>query len=351
MKKSINKSVFVIPVVYIILGLVMVIFPQTTMKTFCLSLGAIAAVLGIVSLISYFSRDAVDFVYRYDFVNGVLLILLGLLFIVKMELITELIPIMLGVMILANGVMKLQHAIDLKRIGFNGWLYVLVFSLLSLLVGVVCVLQPEFIAAILVIMMGISFLFCGLTDFITLFFLSRRLKAFVNGEIKDTVDVTDESHEAYNISSEPAYTKPDQEKTEDKKFDIKSMFKKKKEDTNEVVTEDNKEAEIISEEISNTDNPDNDDNSVDSDTEYKVDYPVYPEYSSGDETVIASGDESAEAAVSESGADESYDKEKSEDSETQDQGTEDNKDTVDEEKSFEEGEQEDKESGSYIMIS
>ena len=130
MEKKINKSVFVIPAVYIVLGLVMVIFPETTEKTFCLSLGAIAAVLGIISLVTYFSRDFEDSVYRYDFVNGVMLILLGLLFIVKMEMIIKLIPIMLGVMILANGIMKLQHAIDLKRIEFSGWLYVLVFSLL-----------------------------------------------------------------------------------------------------------------------------------------------------------------------------------------------------------------------------
>ena len=179
MEKSINKSVFVVPAVYIVLGLVMVIFPETTMKTFCFSLGAIAAVMGIINLVTYFSRDAVDFVYRYDFVNGVLLIMLGLLFIVKMEMITELIPVLLGVLILANGIMKLQHAIDLKRIEFNGWLYVLVFSLLCLSVGAVCILRPAFIATTLIILMGISFLFCGLTDFITLFFMSKKLKEYL----------------------------------------------------------------------------------------------------------------------------------------------------------------------------
>ena len=338
MKSSINKSVFVIPVVYIILGLVMVIFPQTTMKTFCLSLGAIAAVLGIVSLISYFSRDAVDYVYRYDFVNGVLLILLGLLFIVKMELITELIPIMLGVMILANGVMKLQHAIDLKRIGFNGWLYVLVFSLLSLLVGVVCVLQPAFIAAILVILMGISFLFCGLTDFITLFFLSRRLKEFVNGAVKDTVDVTDESYESFSTSSETTYDKPVSEKAGNKKFDIKSIFKKKKEETNEIPAEENKEADNISEEISNTDN------SAGPDTEEKAEYPVYSGYSSGDV--------SPEAVDNESESGEVYEEERSENTETE---IEETKDPMDDQENYsedssEEGEQTDKESGSYNTI-
>ena len=338
MERRINKSVFVIPVVYIILGLVMVIFPQTTMKTFCLSLGAIAAVLGIVSLISYFSRDVVDFVYRYDFVNGVLLILLGLLFIVKMELITELIPVMLGVMVLANGIMKLQHTIDLKRIGFNGWLYVLVFSLLSLLVGAVCILQPDFIASILVILMGISFLFCGLTDFITLFFLSRRLKEFVNGAVKDTVDVTDESYESFSTSSETAYNKPVSESAENKKIDFKSIFKRKKEDTNEIPAEENKEADNISEEINSTDNPSG------PDTEEKEDYPVYSGYTSGDV--------SSEAVDSESETGEVYEEEKSENEETEAEETKDAMDDQvnDGEDSSEEGEQTDKESGSYNTI-
>ena len=342
MERRINKSVFVIPVVYIILGLVMVIFPQTTMKTFCLSLGAIAAVLGIVSLISYFSRDAVDFVYRYDFVNGVLLILLGLLFIVKMELITELIPVMLGVMVLANGIMKLQHTIDLKRIGFNGWLYVLVFSLLSLLVGAVCILQPDFIASILVILMGISFLFCGLTDFITLFFLSRRLKEFVNGAVKDTVDVTvdvtDESYESFSTSSETTYNKPVSESAENKKIDFKSIFKRKKEDTNEIPAEENKEADNISEEINSTDNPSG------PDTEEKEDYPVYSGYTSGDV--------SSEAVDSESETGEVYEEEKSEKAETEAEETKDAMDDQvnDGEDSSEEGEQTDKESGSYNTI-
>ena len=338
MERRINKSVFVIPVVYIILGLVMVIFPQTTMKTFCLSLGAIAAVLGIVSLISYFSRDAVDFLYRYDFVNGVLLILLGLLFIVKMELITELIPVMLGVMVLANGIMKLQHTIDLKRIGFNGWLYVLVFSLLSLLVGAVCILQPDFIASILVILMGISFLFCGLTDFITLFFLSRRLKEFVNGAVKDTVDVTDESYESFSTSSETTYNKPVSESAENKKIDFKSIFKRKKEDTNEIPAEENKEADNISEEINSTDNPSG------PDTEEKEDYPVYSGYSSGDV--------SSEAVDSESETGEVYEEEKSENAETEAEETKDAMDDQvnDGEDSSEEGEQTDKESGSYNTI-
>ena len=177
MEAKINKSVYVTAAVYIVLGLVMVIYPETTMKTFCLALGAIFAVLGIINLVIYFTRNVMDSVYRYDFVSGVMLILAGLMFIVKMDKIIELIPMILGVLILLDGVIKLQHAIDLKRIDVGGWIYVFVFSMLCLSVGTVCIWQPEFIASTIVVIMGISYIFCGITDFVTIFLLRRKMKS------------------------------------------------------------------------------------------------------------------------------------------------------------------------------
>ncbi|MCR5235142.1 MAG: DUF308 domain-containing protein [Lachnospiraceae bacterium] len=192
MGTKINKSVYVTSAIYVVLGLVMVIFPETTMKTFCLTLGAIAAVLGIINLVTYFTRNTViDSVYRYDFVTGVVLILAGLALIVKMDKVIELIPVLLGILILVNGIIKLQHAIDLKRIEFNGWLYVLVFSLLCLSIGAICVLQPAFIAKTLIIIMGISFIFCGATDFITLFLLAKKMKEYSSNTGND--DISEET--------------------------------------------------------------------------------------------------------------------------------------------------------------
>ncbi len=205
MGTKINKSVYVTSAIYVVLGLVMVIFPETTMKTFCLTLGAIAAVLGIINLVTYFTRNTViDSVYRYDFVTGVVLILAGLALIVKMDKVIELIPVLLGILILVNGIIKLQHAIDLKRIEFNGWLYVLVFSLLCLSIGAICVLQPAFIAKTLIIIMGISFIFCGATDFITLFLLAKKMKEYSGNTGNDDISKETVTENSKKVDSEKA---------------------------------------------------------------------------------------------------------------------------------------------------
>ena len=133
MEAKINKSAFIAAGIYVILGFVMVFFPETTMKTFCLVLGTIGVVLGMVNLVSYFSRDVMDSVYKYDFAGGIIMILAGIAFIVKMDRIIELIPMILGVLIIASGLIKLQHSIDLKRIDFNGWIYAGVFA--AVLIG------------------------------------------------------------------------------------------------------------------------------------------------------------------------------------------------------------------------
>ena len=128
------------------------------------------------------------------------------------------------------------------------------------------------------------------------------------------------------------------ESAENKKIDFKSIFKRKKEDTNEIPAEENKEADNISEEINSTDNPSG------PDTEEKEDYPVYSGYSSGDV--------SSEAVDSESETGEVYEEEKSENEETEAEETKDAMDDQvnDGEDSSEEGEQTDKESGSYNTI-
>ena len=201
MEAKINKSVYVTAAVYIVLGLVMVIYPETTMKTFCLALGAIFAVLGIINLVIYFTRNVMDSVYRYDFVSGVMLILAGLMFIVKMDKIIELIPMILGVLILLDGVIKLQHAIDLKRIDVGGWIYVFVFSMLCLSVGTVCIWQPEFIASTIVVIMGISYIFCGITDFVTIFLLRRKMKSHAADTVVEAVKTeTDTATETETVT-------------------------------------------------------------------------------------------------------------------------------------------------------
>ncbi|MBQ8970327.1 MAG: DUF308 domain-containing protein [Lachnospiraceae bacterium] len=198
MENKVKKDVYVFAVSFIVMGLIMIFFPQFTLETICYLFAAVLAVLGIFNLIVYFTRDILKDVYRYDFVSGVMMILLAIVFVWRSQLVINLIPIVMGLVVFWNGVTKLQRSIDLGRTGYSGWIFVLIFALMSIAVGIVIIMQPDFIAQAVIIIIGISLVFGGVTDIITLVLLGKRVKELkermpidVNADYISEADVVD----------------------------------------------------------------------------------------------------------------------------------------------------------------
>ncbi|MBR2274527.1 MAG: hypothetical protein IJ873_00460, partial [Lachnospiraceae bacterium] len=116
----------------------------------------------------------------------------------RSQLVINLIPIVMGLVVFWNGVTKLQRSIDLGRTGYSGWIFVLIFALMSIAVGIVIIMQPDFIAQAVIIIIGISLVFGGVTDIITLVLLGKRVKELkermpidVNADYISEADVVD----------------------------------------------------------------------------------------------------------------------------------------------------------------
>ncbi len=182
MLKRMKLNTFLVSLLYVVLGVIMMLFPRSTMETLCYVFAGVLFLIGLVYTVSYFKRNVVESYYRYDLVYGLVTILCGFLIIIKVDLLINLIPIIMGILIFGNGIIKLQHAIDLKRVNFSGWFYVLIFSLLCITIGTVLIFQPAFIADTVTIIIGISFAFSGITDLITLLLISKKMKDYENGK-------------------------------------------------------------------------------------------------------------------------------------------------------------------------
>ena len=186
MEGKISKGTYISAIIYIILGIIMIVYPNATMVMFCYVLSIVTGVLGLINIISYFRRNVIESLYKYDFANGIMLLFISIILVVKSDKIVELIPVILGLLVFASGVIKLQHALDLKKIQFSGWLYVLIIAFLCLSIGAVCILQPAFIAETIVTILGISYLFCGITDVVTIILLAKKMKDYTKDKKEAT---------------------------------------------------------------------------------------------------------------------------------------------------------------------
>ncbi|MCR4922466.1 MAG: DUF308 domain-containing protein [Lachnospiraceae bacterium] len=171
-----KREMYTYAAAYILVGLWMVLFPQFTLDMVCYLIAAVITVVGVFDIILYFRKDIKTDIYRNDFAQGLILILIAILLVWKSQLFINIMPVIMGIVIFSNGVLKLQRVIDLKRIGFNGWIYVLIFALLCISLGIFVMLEPDFIARAVMIVIGISLVFSGITDVVTLLIMGRHLK-------------------------------------------------------------------------------------------------------------------------------------------------------------------------------
>lgn len=138
------------------LGLALLIWPDTAGAVVCTLLGAAAISCGAVKVVGYFSNDLYRLAFQFDLGAGILTIVVGLLLLLRPWDVLSLIPVVVGLLILADSALRLQTAIDAKHFGMKKWWIILFLSLCGALLGAVLLLRPFQSARALIRLMGLT---------------------------------------------------------------------------------------------------------------------------------------------------------------------------------------------------
>jgi uncharacterized membrane protein HdeD (DUF308 family) len=174
--KKAKRIYVVFSVLCLALGICLMIWPQISLLTLCCLVGALVAVSGLVRVVGYFRRDIFGIPMYSGLAVGLIDLVLGILLLVRPELAAEILPLIVGVLILFDGMFKLQIALDLRRGGLPGWIAELVLALLSGVCGVLLILNPFAGALALMILMGVSLTVDGIQNLFTIHYVSKHLK-------------------------------------------------------------------------------------------------------------------------------------------------------------------------------
>ncbi|MGN0314163.1 MAG: HdeD family acid-resistance protein [Fusicatenibacter sp.] len=204
--KDLKNSFLLSAVVSIILGIVLIVYPVKTSLMICYIAGILLIFCGVVALIRYFSAKDQPFFYRYDLFIGLVLILAGFFVVFQSDLVIAFIPVVIGLIILINGLMSLQKAFHLKRSGFGHWWIEFLLALLTSVLGLIICMNPFDAIATTNIFIGICLIYSGLSDLYTTYSMGkirRSLREAIRDEVShdeilredDVIDVEeDELH-------------------------------------------------------------------------------------------------------------------------------------------------------------
>ncbi|MGN0513587.1 MAG: DUF308 domain-containing protein [Lachnospiraceae bacterium] len=165
--KAMKKNVIVTSSIYIIVGLILAIFPGSTARTIGYAFATVILIAGLGFLYRFIVKDCVYSFVGNELVVGIVLVLASVFVYARVEDVMSFIPLLLGILILVSGLSKLQNAIGLHRMQYRGSKVVLIMAILNILLGILLILNPFDAITTLIMLIGIGLILSGLTDIIT----------------------------------------------------------------------------------------------------------------------------------------------------------------------------------------
>lgn len=159
-------------------GVYLYLYPATSNLTIAQALAVVSAVLGLIRVVSYLVIDLGSVLFRNDFVEGVVFIMLGGLIWFNASDFAGMVPYLLSGLILLSGFSKIQDAIDAHRMGFGRTAFFLILALVCLVLGGVVLFNLVQEGRILSTLCYLGLVYSGISDLICAIYLSAKIARF-----------------------------------------------------------------------------------------------------------------------------------------------------------------------------
>lgn len=149
----------------IVLSVFLMLKPIEIIGTLIKVIGMILLICGVFDFTNYFVNKKEESLFDYGLVKGIIEITIGVLFIFKYDLLINLFPCILGLIIVFINIFKLQTAISLKEFDSN-YMTGVIISSLSIILGLVIVINPFETLEVVIIVSGAVLLISELSNII-----------------------------------------------------------------------------------------------------------------------------------------------------------------------------------------
>ncbi len=177
--KSLKWEMIVFSLGCIAMGILLAFFPQDVEKIMSICLAVLMFIYAIRHTIEYFRRRDMDGFTGYELVLAVIFLVLGIICWTQMDKLITLLAYFIAAIILVSGLLKLEGAFDLKRMG-SRWVPMLVIGLIFVLLAILFFIYPpqegKDKGQTLVAAAGIALMFVGAVNFITTLAVSGKIK-------------------------------------------------------------------------------------------------------------------------------------------------------------------------------
>ena len=184
--KKIKANALVSAIFYTVLGFVLVFWPATSAAVLTTALGLVLVLCGLGNILDFLLHRDGSLYSRLHLIAGVILSVIGLWLTTQPDLLTVLVPRIIGIIICLHGAGDIRSAFVLKknrapRIGIT-----LLLALITFALGALLVYNPFSAVSAVTRIIGLCLLYDGISDIWIALFVHQSKKLL----LKETPDPT-----------------------------------------------------------------------------------------------------------------------------------------------------------------
>lgn len=139
--KKIMLGNIILTLLFLIFGVVIYLHPLFTLKTVGILISIYFIIIGLFNIYEYLIRND-NPLFKMNIFLGILTILLGIFTIANPFKMFKILTLALGIYLIITSLIKIFESFKLKKYGFDGWLIMLVSSILELILGIFIAINP-----------------------------------------------------------------------------------------------------------------------------------------------------------------------------------------------------------------
>ena len=180
--RSIRSNILITVIACLAVGAALLIYPDMFLQIICYVMGALFVAYGVLGIL----RCVRDQIMRIGvLLMSVLSAAAGIFIITQPRAISSILPIIIGLILLLDGILNVRHGLGLRRFEDGAWKIVLVLGIITVLFGAVILFHPSSTATLTFRLIGAALLYNGISDLIILLRMNRAAQRYDGQKVID----------------------------------------------------------------------------------------------------------------------------------------------------------------------
>ncbi|NLZ45917.1 MAG: hypothetical protein GX896_04415 [Clostridiales bacterium] len=166
---------------FLLIGIVLIIKPDVVGKVLCYVLGGSIIAIALVKIFKFFTDKENDLLVKVNLVIGIFMIAFGIFVIAKPYVIIDFIPVVAGILIIFSSLDRFKKAADLKSSDYRFWWVALIFAIILMVLAVILITSR----GIMLRVIGVFLVFDSISNIWSI----AKLKSAIKSSKKDIIDI------------------------------------------------------------------------------------------------------------------------------------------------------------------